>query len=242
MNDYTLPNQTDEELFLIQREFEEAERVASIERFSWGTFQAKGHIYRDKKGAWLPSTTQIIKEQGLGVDFSMIDPEWLLWKSAIGTRVHRLSDIHDLRGSVDPSELNIDTDGYLESWISFKRISGFVAQRVSFRQIANINGMLYGMELDKEGMLGKYPCILDLKCSMMNPPAWGYQTASYEMGVYSSSRCGRVIRGAVQLFKDGTPGRLLEHTNHLNDAQQFLSALCNIHERIRIGNLKEPSK
>lgn len=211
-----------------------------IERHAWGTFEPINHIYKSTAGIWQPSTTQIIKEQGLGVDMSMVDEEYLKWKSKIGTRVHHLTDVYDMNGSIDPKELTIDDDGYVESYIGFRRISGFVPKRVSFRHLANVNGLTYGMELDKEGHIGRYPAILDLKCSMMKPPAWGYQTAAYEMGVYGSPRCGRVIRAALRLYPDGRPGMMLPHENHQNDAQQFLCALSNMWERIRIGNIRQP--
>jgi hypothetical protein len=211
-----------------------------IESHAWGTFEPINHIYRNTGRLWKPSSTQIIKLAGLSPDLSMVEEEYLDWKSALGTRVHYLTDVYDMNGRVDPAELTMDDDGYVESYIAWRRMSGFVPKRVSFRHIAKVNGYEYGMELDKEGFLGKYPAIADLKCSMMNPAAWGYQTASYEMGVYGSPRCGRVIRFALRLFKDGKPGQMLHHENHENDAMQFLSALVNVHERIRLGFVREP--
>ena len=204
------------------------------------TFDPVRHLCRDQRGEWIISVTQILEAQGLSIDFSMVDPEYLAWKSGLGTEVHELTDVYDLEGDVDPSWLNRDNEGYLRSWIGFREMSGFIPEHVSYRRIARVNGMRYTMEIDKLGMLGKYPALLDLKCSEMNPPSWRYQTAGYELGLFESPRCGRVIRGNVRLKKDGSPGRLIEHKDHGNDAQQFLCALCNATERIKNKSLKPP--
>jgi hypothetical protein len=103
--------------------------------------------------------------------------------------------------------------------------------------------MRFTGEIDKFGLLqGKYPAIIDLKCSEMNPPCWGYQLAAYEQLWFSSPRCGRVVRANVRLKKDGSPGQLLDRRDHVNDANQFLAALCNATERIRTGLLQEPKE
>jgi hypothetical protein len=204
------------------------------------TFDPARHLCLDARGEWIPSVTQILEAQGLSCDFSMVDPEYLEWKSRLGSEVHELTDIYDLTGDVDPGWLHSDNEGYYRSWIGFREMSGFVPEHVSYRRVSKVNGMRYTMELDKIGMLGKYPAILDLKCSEMDPPSWRYQTGAYEMGFFEAPRCGRVIRGNVRLKKDGSPGRLVEHKDHGNDAQQFLCALCNVTERIKHKLLKPP--
>ena len=141
---------------------------------------------------------------------------------------------------MDPTWLNISTGGFYYSWIGFRQASGFIVQKVSHRMLATVNGMRYGMEIDKIGMLGKYPAIIDLKCSEGNQPSWAIQTAGYEMGYRSMPVCGRIFRGVVRLYEDGRPGKLLPHENHLDDAQQFLSALYNVTYRVRNGYLKPP--
>lgn len=216
------------------------------------TFDDVLHLCRDQAGLWVPSVTQIIEAQGLGTDWDEValrigrgdidaGMDKIDRKSKLGTEVHDLTDTFDEYGEVDPSWLNHDNEGYLRSWIGFRQMSGFVPVHNSHRFLASVSGMRYTGEIDNFGLLqGKYPAILDKKCSEMKPHSWGYQLAGYESGWYRSPRIGRVIRAVVRLKADGSPGQLVEYTNHENDATQFMCALCNATERIKIGLLKPP--
>ena len=162
-------------------------------------------------------------------------------KSKLGTEVHDLTDMYDEFGGYDPSWLTPESEGYCASWVGFREMSGFVPVYNSHRFLATVNGMRFTGEIDNFGLLGgKYPAMLDKKCSEMSPPSWGYQLGGYELGYFRSPRCGRVIRAVVRLKSDGSPGQLIEYKDHENDAQQFLAALCNATERIKHGLLKPP--
>lgn len=211
------------------------------------TFDRERHICRDMKGNWIISNTQILEAQGLTTDWDevaqRIGRDRLDRKTKLGTEVHDLTDMYDEFGGYDPSWLTTENEGYCESWAGFRRMSGFVPIYNSVRRVALVNGMRYTMEVDNFGLLhGKYPALLDKKCSEMNPPGWGLQLAGYECGWFNSPRCGRVIRANVRLKADGSPGRLIEHKNHDHDAAQYLAALTNVTWRIQHGLLKEPTE
>jgi hypothetical protein len=216
------------------------------------SFDKALHLCRDERGLWVPSVTQILDAQGLSTDWDEValrigrgDAEAgrdkIDRKSKLGSEVHDLTDMYDEFEALDPTWLRPETEGYCQSWIRFREMSGFVPVYNSYRFVATVNGMRFTGEIDNFGLLhGKYPAILDKKCSEWNPPSWGYQTGGYEIGYFRSPRVGRVIRAVVRLKADGSPGRLVEHKNHDNDAQQFMSALCNATERIKHGLLQEP--
>jgi hypothetical protein len=203
------------------------------------TFDEATHICRDENGTLIPSATQILRVQGLSTDFlRYVEEERLNRKSKIGRDVHWMSDIYDEHADIDRNWLTSETAGFFESWVGFRRISGFVPQRWSTRLYPSLNGFRYTMEFDKEGMIGRMPAIIDLKTGTGKPASWGYQLGAYEMGITGVPRLGRYIRAVCQLYEDGKPGRLIFYENHQDDAQQFLSALCNCSKRIETGSLK----
>lgn len=203
------------------------------------TFDEATHICRDENGALIPSATQILRVQGLSPDLhQFVTEERLDRKSKIGRDVHWLSDVYDEHADIDRSWLTAETAGYFESWVAFRRISGFAPRRWSTRLYPTLNGFRYTMEFDKEGVLGRCPAILDLKTGAGKPAYWGYQLGAYEMGLTELPRLGRYVRAVCQLYEDGQPGRLIYYENHQDDAQQFLAALCNCTKRIELGTLK----
>ena len=216
------------------------------------TFDDELHLCRDQAGLWVPTVTQIIEAQGLGTDWdevalrigrgnAEVGRDKIDRKSKLGREVHDLTDMYDEFGGYDPCWLTPESEGYCFSWAAFCKMSGFVSVHRSHRFVVVVNGMKFGGELDNFGLLqGKYPAILDKKCSEMRPPGWGYQLAGYELGWFRSPRCGRVTRAVVRLKSDGSPGQLVEYKDHENDAQQFMAALCNATERIKHGLLSPP--
>lgn len=218
------------------------------------TFDPILHVCRDANGIWCPSVTQIIEAQGLGTNWDEVafrigrgniatGMDLIDRKSKLGSEVHDLTDMYDEFGGFDPSWLTPESEGYCASWAGFREMSGFVPVYNSYRFLATVNGMRFTGEIDNFGLLqGKYPAMLDKKCSETKPPSWAYQLAFYEMGWFRSPRCGRVIRANVRLKADGSPGQLIEHVNHEEDAMQAMCALTNATARIRHGLLREPTE
>jgi hypothetical protein len=208
------------------------------------TFDDRLHICRLMDGSFVPSVTQVMSAQGLSFNFQRyVQPDALDRCRALGTDVHALTDTLDQDGEIPDTWLTEQTAGYVESWRGFKRISGFVPSEWSVRMCEAINGFPLTGELDKYGMIGRYPAIVDIKTGARDD-THGVQTAAYEMLRFRSAKIGRLIRGVAQLFEDGSPGKLIEYPENspmdgLSYADTFLSALQNVHYRLRRGRLSE---
>jgi len=64
-------------------------------------------------GKEYPSVTKILKNVGLGQDYSKIDPEILEWKANIGTQIHRAIELDILD---DLGEYDSKIEPYLKAW------------------------------------------------------------------------------------------------------------------------------
>lgn len=192
----------------------------------------------------MPSVTQVLEAMHLSFDFrKFVEPDLLDRRSLIGTQVHNLTDIYDKYGDIDPTFLSVDTHGYVESYIGFRRISGFVPQSWSVRRCELIGGLTLTGESDKEGLLNNMPAIIDLKTGIKSD-SHGLQIGAYEMLRFRSARIGRVVRAMLHLNADGSPGKLQEYGEHssvdgTSYADTFLAALHCTHFALRRGYLTE---
>lgn len=205
----------------------------------------ENHIARTPSGLFIPTSTQVMECQHLSFDFrKWVEPDLLDRRSKIGKDVHYLADIHNKYGAVDPTWLSLDTAGFLQSWIEFKRLAGFVPQQWSVRLCETVNGLQWTGEFDQFGMIGKYPALLDLKTGSSKSDSWGFQLASYEMLKFRSPRIGRIIRAVAHLNANGSPGKLIEfpETSPVDGvayADTFMAALHTTHVALRRGYLSE---
>lgn len=208
------------------------------------TFDPELHIVRDANGAWIPTSTQIMQAMHLSFNFRrFVEADILDRSSFIGTQVHNLTDIYDKYGDIDPTFLSMNTHGYVESYIGFRRISGFVPRACSVRYCELIGGYPLSGEIDKEGILNGHEAILDLKTGAKSD-SHGLQLSSYEMLRFRSTRIGRVIRAVLHLHEDGSPGTLQEYPERspidgANYADTFMAALHCLHWSIRRGLYSE---
>jgi hypothetical protein len=107
---------------------------------------------------------------------------------------------------------------------SSRKESGYVPACNEFQQIALVNGMRYGMQFDSIGTIGELPYLVDIKNSATAHPAWGVQTAAYELGIPKPLPFRNYQRIAVQLKDDAT---YRVHTyKEPSDGQVFLSCLA----------------
>ena len=160
------------------------------------------HEYREG-GAVRISVTQAIKAAGL-IDYSLVPPDVLERARQRGVNLHQCAEFHDREGSFDPSWLPEEHAGYFEGWLRFRRESGFLIRAIEHRRIGQHAGIRYGMTLDREGWMGAWPTILDLKFTAAKHPSWGVQLALYELGVTGRPRVGRYRRAAVQIKPNGS--------------------------------------
>jgi hypothetical protein len=184
------------------------------------TFDHDTHIYR-VQGQRILSVTQIIKESGL-INFDFVDAHVLARKTQLGRLVHQACHFYDENDL--PSALPEEVEARLEGYIKFRKESGYVPACNEFQQIASVHGMRYGMQFDSIGTIGELPYLVDIKNSATAHPAWGVQTAAYELGIPKPLPFRNYQRIAVQLKDDAT---YRVHTyKEPSDAQIFLSCLA----------------
>jgi hypothetical protein len=200
-----------------------------------GWYDAESHGYYGPDGKWVPSATQVLSLCGLS-DYSMVNPEVLAAKRAIGNETHDLCATIDKYGTIDPDWISESAKPYVEAYQLFREQRRFVpaADKVEVPIIACIAGMLVGVTPDAPGKLDGYDAILERKCVAAPMSSWAVQTAIQEMALFKTMHCGRTQRFALQLKKTGKY-RIDAHDNHKLDAQRAISALVIVYARIDSG-------
>jgi hypothetical protein len=198
-----------------------------------------GHVYTDTDGARIISCTQALQLAGI-IDYSAVPQEYLMRACERGTLVHKITALIDQHWPAWPAIDVPDTvRGYVESWIMFRQTTGFRPQMIERSFIAQVNGMRFGMTLDREGSVvvesrvGE-PLILELKTAARGrEPWWGVQLAGYDLGL------GPIVhppytrrRAVVQLDQDGRMPKLRYYEDPA-DAIMFRCALAAAHWRMR---------
>lgn len=142
-------------------------------------FDPDRHLYlvRDRV---VPSVTQVLHAAGLSADYSTVAPEVLERKRIIGEYVHKATQYLD-EGSLDLATIDPQIQPYLTAYEQFLKDSGFRARLVEHRVVGNINGMLCGGTVDREGTMAGKRWIIDLKCIERLYPSFALQTAGYEL-------------------------------------------------------------
>ena len=192
------------------------------------TFDESTHSYA-LDGRTVPSVTRILDHAGL-VSYDMVRREILERKSTIGTLVHLATKFHD-KGTLDWSSLDKFTKGRTEAWAQFRKDKKFVPRVIEEQFIAMVNGMTYGMTVDREGLLDHKPCIVEIKTSAKVEKWFRIQTAGYALGLPDPEGIGgsphhlftRRRRFVVQLFDDGD--YYAEEYKDPQDAAIFISSL-----------------
>jgi hypothetical protein len=157
-------------------------RSLRIEPMGDFSFDPSTHIYTSR-GLRVPSVTQAIKLlPHIGADYSRVDPEDLERKRAIGVLVHDACAILDEGDDLDWGALG-ESRGYVEGYRRFLLDTRFRPRLIEYHRVAAVTGMKYGMKLDREGVLGREPVVLDIKTAEQVEPSWGIQTAAYALGL-----------------------------------------------------------
>lgn len=128
----------------------------------------------------IPSVTQVLHAAGLSADYSTVAPEVLERKRIIGEYVHKATQYVD-EGSLDLATIDPEIQPYLAAYEQFIKHSGFRSRLVEYRLVGNINGMLCGGTVDREGTMADKLWIIDLKCIERLYPSFALQTAGYEL-------------------------------------------------------------
>lgn len=209
-------------------------------------FDNEAHRYSER-GEILPHCTGMLETLGI-IDYFGTPSITLERKALLGSLVHEATQYMDLDGlSTDLSIgmvydsaleqcdhygiTKVDMHPYVVAYDRFRLESGFVPRLVEHRMIAEVSGMRYGMQVDREGLLAKLPTIIDLKCTHQREKSWPVQLAGYALGLPRGENIPRWERVALWLRPDSTyqicPGgrdrsdRILER----RDEEVFLAAL-----------------
>lgn len=160
-------------------------------------FDELSHIYQ-KDGVVVPSVTQVLTLAGMS-DFSKVPMHILEKAKQIGTAVHKASQFLD-EGDLDLDSLDQSIVGYMVGYQKFKEEYEFKPRLIEHRMVGEVDGMAYGMTLDRLGRMKGYDCdvLLDLKTSSRPSASWAIQTAAYVDG-YG----GEPARFVVRVSKDG---------------------------------------
>jgi hypothetical protein len=166
-------------------------------------FDPERHLYL-VEGRPVPSVTQVLAACGLSADYSTVAPEVLERKRIIGEYVHKATQYLD-EGSLDLATVDPQIQPYLAAYRQFLNDSAFRPRLIEHRLVGNINGMLCGGTVDREGAMAGKLWIIDLKCIERLYPSFALQTAGYGLLLPKPVTLPfRYTRAVLQLKPDGT--------------------------------------
>lgn len=179
------------------------------------TFDEAAHEYRID-GRRLPSVTQLLAPL---VDYSMVPREALERAQALGTAVHKMTELHD-NDDLDEDSLSDELKPYLAGWIKFRTECQFKPVTIEHRMAHPTLG--YAGTSDRTGVIKGRLAVVDIKKMFVLGPHIGPQLAAYER-LHQAEGLQVLDRFALGLRADGTY-RLQHYTDPL-DWQCFLSHL-----------------
>lgn len=158
-------------------------------------FDEASHTYT-AGGVVVPSVTQILAPLN---DLSFISPEVLAYKRALGTAVHKATELYDT-GELDESSVADVVRPYLNAWIRLRSELQFEILGMEERVFHPAHR--YAGTYDRMVMLDGKRCIWDLKTGAMYP-SYGPQTAAYKNAVEKMHGIRIEGRYTVALRDDG---------------------------------------
>lgn len=188
-------------------------------------FDEASHTYT-LDGVRLPSVTQLLAP--IKPDFSMVPPDVLERKRALGVAVHLACELDDM-GELDDDSTDAGVMQYVAGWRKFRADTGaaIVAneQRLfhpAMRYAGTIDRLAY-LRLRNDSEASTW--LLDLKTGDEAYPSYGVQLAGYELLVRSNVDQGiaTLNRGTVHLRPDASY-RFSQFKNP-NDAACFIACL-----------------
>lgn len=187
------------------------------------TFQEEGHIYR-LGGEIVPSVTTVLEAEGFykldGIPESVLD--FAGKRGDLGHAATALYDLNDL----DETALDAQLRPYLEAWKLFRDEAMFTPKLVE-HWVCSVT-RLYAGTLDRTGLLGFVPAVLDIKLTAQMSATTGIQLAAYLEALGDPTIRKRV---GVQLRPDGTY-RMQEYKDR-NDFKVWHNALENYQWKVK---------
>ena len=180
-------------------------------------------------GRVLPGVTSILAPLQ---DFSMVNPDVLKNGQAMGTAVHRATELYDL-GELDMASLSPALVPYLDAWVNFRHECSFIPCSIEERLVHPVHG--YAGTCDRTGMVDGDMAVLDIKKMVTLGPVIGVQLAAYQAMLNLDSRQKPVtVRYALGLRADGT--YRLQKYDSPNDYAVFLSLLTIHNWKVKNGH------
>lgn len=202
-------------------------------RFPLFTFDEETHTYTVPNHGQVPSCTRVLAAGGL-VSFDHVDREILERKSELGREVHKACHLYNQGKAVFCDD---QVRPYLDSWIATTKALHFEPRLSECLQIASVNGMLFGMQIDAEGLVLNQDTIIDYKIGQIMPHQ-GIQLAGYAAGLYHprlETPLGRFRtrkRIIVKLQENGSLGKV-HRCEDKSDFDTFTSALFTTYWKIK---------
>lgn len=142
------------------------------------TFDVASHTYH-VDGVWIPSPSVVIKQLGLGADFSHVNPDLLAYAIKRGVYVHKCVELIN-QNKLDPTSVDPEIAPYVDQYRQFLKDSGFIPIWNEKGEYSNLHR--YAMRIDLFGKLNNRNSILDIKTSSTLDDAVEVQLSAYHMG------------------------------------------------------------
>ena len=175
-----------------------------IESIADFQFEDDSHSYVTA-GRNHPSVTGLLKKYGL-ISYYMVKPDLLERKRVQGKELHLWTAGFDMSGVADMLSIAEDAMGYAESYMLFRRESGFEILEIEKPLMSSIYGVIVGGTPDRCMRYKRtHEVTLDLKFCAKKMPAWRVQVSGYEMLKYKTTKLGGMgrERASLMLFPDG---------------------------------------
>jgi hypothetical protein len=173
-------------------------------------------------GAQVPSVTQVLELSGL-CDLSRVPVGILETAKWRGSQVHAACEFLD-QNDLDFATVPEECLPYVMAYEQFKRDSDFAPDIIEQSDSHELDGLKYGLTVDRVGTLDSVRVLLDLKCTYSKERHWAIQTAAYAAKFEVESR------GVLWLRKTGHY-ELIWHENE-NDIEIFTAALRIAHWKL----------
>jgi hypothetical protein len=197
---------------------------------STATFSEDRHIY-ESDGVIVPSVTQVLALAGID-DVSRIPLHHLQRAAGIGTAVHEACEFLD-QDDLDLESLDPSIQGYVLGYQRFRAETEFKPAMIEHRTIGDVDGLKYGMCLDRFGELRGRVTLIDLKTASRKQDAWGIQLAAYAVGLSDRIDFPGCQRVNVHLAKDGSY-KLIRHEGD-SDFEVWWAALRVAYWKLQHG-------
>ncbi len=200
------------------------------------TFHDATHRYM-LDGEFVPSVTQVIKDNRLSADFSHVNRDVLERNRAIGVAVHAAAHYFD-EGDLDESSVDPDVRPYLEAWKAFvyeRKVEMLALEQRVADPVYRLAGTIDRIAR-VPGISGEL--VIDIKKGDPKDAGANYQTAAYALLAANLGIIAKpflIERWSVQLHPERAVPYTVSPYRSSADRRIFLAALQLTHERERLG-------